>query len=148
MEFEMGKIVSVLILAIGLTGCAASGKQFSGLSEINDGTATAYLYRQKAFFAGGAMGEVILDDKKAGFIRNGGYISKSLEAGKHTLAVRGETVKSVDFEAKANETLCFKTSPRPGIVGARFTLTAVDLETCKTEMNGLKESINTVQDNI
>jgi len=77
------------ILAIGLTGCGATGAKFQGFTKPQANKALVYIYRPAAFSAAGVNYTAydVTNKKVIGAVRNGGYIKYNVKPGKITIAM-------------------------------------------------------------
>ena len=76
----------VITVAALLSGCAASGPTFVA-SPSSSNQSIIYLFRPAKFANGGSSPDVVLDGKKVGSLKNGGYIPLSVSPGPHTLEI-------------------------------------------------------------
>ena len=103
------KLTSLMLaLVILLTGCAASGSQFSGVQAYGGNSATLYIFRQSKFVGGGECPAMYLSGTKVGCLKNGGYMRVQLQAGSHKLETRNRMLEmgpepSINFSAKPGE---------------------------------------------
>ncbi len=82
----------ILLLALAITGCAASGQKYADMkNEIYShppGKSRVVFYRVYKLAAGGGWPPVLIDGEKCGTIKNKGFLFCDLEPGKHTVNVR------------------------------------------------------------
>jgi len=81
------KIILFILSALILSGCAASGQNFSGLEPISDTEGKVYLYRPYNFFQGGTWPTVFINGEKRFTLKNQGYLVLSLPAGQYDLKI-------------------------------------------------------------
>ena len=133
-----------LSLVIGLTGCGAKGKQFSGFKTPEKGKGIVYVYRPSSFIGGGVYYEVKNknnNDEVIGTLRNGGFISKQMLPGQKVLWAKTESTTTVPVTVKANEIVCVKGPVGMGFLVGRPDLKNIDKQTCKLEIKETQESI-------
>ena len=70
----MNRLLPVALLIV-LAGCSAKGPRFAGIGPTYDDFARLYILRQSHFYAGGQVQTVFINDKRYGFLRNGGYVT-------------------------------------------------------------------------
>ncbi|WP_086932925.1 DUF2846 domain-containing protein [Agarilytica rhodophyticola] len=68
-----------------LIGCTATGPAFEQVAEPQNEKAIAYFFRQAAFYGSGSCPDLIIDQKKMGCLKNGGFFEVELEPGEHTI---------------------------------------------------------------
>lgn len=84
----MRLITSILVAALMLAGCAASGPRYVDKSFIEPGKAVVFFYRPNRFFQGGGGPDVYVNDVKEFRMLNGGYSYLLLNPGKHVVSPR------------------------------------------------------------
>jgi len=81
----MKKIMFLIVLGI-LSGCAATGQQFSIMDlGVNNSDAVIYLYRPSRFANSAGYPKITLDGENKGGLKNGGYLVFRVSPGSHTI---------------------------------------------------------------
>lgn len=133
------------LLVVGLTGCGASGKQFSGFKTPEKGKGMVYIYRPSGFVGAGVYYDVKNEtdnDHVIGTLRNGGFISQEMTPGKKVLWAKTEARHSIPVNVKENEIVCVKGGVGFGILIGRPELINVSKSICELEIKDTKESID------
>ena len=66
------KVLALLIISFGLTGCA-TGPKFTAVSAVEPSKALVYIYRDSNFTNSGITPPVMIDGKQHEGVTNGGY---------------------------------------------------------------------------
>lgn len=78
----------VLLAALVLAGCGASGPQFRPeLIENSDAMSTIFVYRMSQFVGKGYTASIVLDGQPMGRLKDGGYIYTSVPPGRHVVEI-------------------------------------------------------------
>ncbi|MEX1666648.1 DUF2846 domain-containing protein [Zhongshania arctica] len=75
----------IFTLAALLVACTATGPAFQQVADSKNDKAIAYFYRQAAFYGSGFCPDLVVDSKKIGCLKNGGFFEIELEPGEHTV---------------------------------------------------------------
>ena len=86
-EARRALAVAATAAAALLSGCAATGPQFSGVAKPVEDKGDVYLYRTSALFAVAQSFSVTLDGKDVGQLYNASYLQMRVSPGKHELKV-------------------------------------------------------------
>jgi len=139
-----------------LSGCAATGQNFSGFQSQSDNSAVIVIYRPDLFRAGGQSVIVSVDSKEVGILRNAGWLSVPTTQGEHSIKLderfrlwQKETVLKV--ETKQSESIALRVLPGgmtglypipsgPVMTFGPWTIQQVSNEVALTELKSLKES--------
>jgi len=81
------RTILVLLSIFLLTGCAASGQNFSTLEAVSNTEGKVYIYRPNKFFQGGTWPTVFINGEKRFELKNQGYIVFNLPPGQHNLKI-------------------------------------------------------------
>lgn len=134
------KSLSVFLVALTLSACAATGTQFDSFKQPSEGQSMIYVYRPKAFIGGGVHFKVAANDTIIGRLRNGGYVEKELPPGEYDIWAQTEAKRSTLLELKPNETRCVRAGVNMGMWVGRPYFETVSLNECKKGIQGLKHS--------
>jgi len=81
------KLISLILAIFILSGCAATGKNFSTLEPLSSSEATVYIYRPSKFFQGGTWPTVFIDGEERFTLKNEGYVFIDLSPGEHEIKI-------------------------------------------------------------
>lgn len=128
-----------------LSGCGASGQQFTQFATPKSDKALVYVYRPSSFVGGGVYYDIHVtntstSDSIAGKLVNGSYLQIDLPAGENELWGKTESKSSVTLDAKKGETYCVKGGVGIGFIVGRPNLDIVDMTTCKIEIAETKQN--------
>ena len=140
----MIKTTSVgLMVSIGavlfLSGCGASGQQFSQFATPKQDRGLVYVYRPESFVGGGVYYDIHVTNPSnpdfiAGELVNGSYVQIDIPSGENEIWGKTESKSSVTLDVKKGETYCVKGGVGIGFLVGRPNLEVVDMATCKTEI--------------
>ncbi|NBL00754.1 MAG: DUF2846 domain-containing protein [Erysipelotrichia bacterium] len=140
----LGLVFSASVVLF-LSGCGASGQQFSQFSTPKPDKALVYVYRPSAFVGGGVYYNIHVTNTStpdfiAGELVNGSYLQIDVPAGENELWGQTESKSSVTIDAKKGEIYCVKGGVGIGFIVGRPSLDIVDMTTCKTEIIETKQN--------
>ena len=129
--------VIVLLLAVFIVGCAASGAAFKQIQAPDPGNAVVYLMREGGFVGAAYCPNVEANQEKVGCLKMNGYIRIEVPAGENKLCFCKSALEvGNDFEItlslKEGEIRYFQWVPKVGdftVVGGNVYATGGDLET-------------------
>ena len=145
MKFLIRGLLITAALAF-LSSCGAGGAKFSGLEKPAKDTAQVYFYRPSSFLQSGNYPNIIINDKKIGELKTGGYLKVVLPEGEHTAWFTGDNVftwihkkRGVKLNLEKGKTYFYKLS----ITGQySYSIKPVtDKEAALKDLQKLKESI-------
>lgn len=150
----MKKIISLsvlTVLSLGIIGCAASGKKFSGFQVPKQDKGLLYIYRDNQMFGAGNDYSVInkTDKKEIGILKNGGYLVSEMNTGNNEIIIDVVGISNVLYPIQmiTDSTVGHKVFIRKNEISClRFDLgfggkqVEVDKETCQQEIKNLKDS--------
>ena len=122
-----------------LSGCGASGAQFSQFATPKQDQGLVYVYRPKAFGGSGVYYDIHVTnpstpDLIAGELVNGSYVQIDVPSGESEVWGKTESKSSVTLDIKKGETYCVKGGVGIGFLLGRPNLEIVDMDTCKKEI--------------
>lgn len=92
------KILRIVALLVFVSGCAtASGPVFRAVPQKTPNYSNVILYRPFTEFKKGTRPNVYIDKKKIGGLNTGGFITTTVQPGRHLLTL-GANVFAWDFE--------------------------------------------------
>lgn len=143
----MSKTILGIVVSIGavvlLSGCGASGQQFSQFTAPKPDRAQVYVYRPESFVGGGVYYDVHITnsmnpDRIIGELVNGSYIEFDVPSGESEVWGKTEAKSSITLDVKTGETYCVKGGVGIGFLVGRPNLEIVDMATCKNEIAGTR----------
>jgi len=122
-----------------LSGCGASGQQFSQFATPKQDRGLVYVYRPSSFVGGGVYYDIHVtnpsnSDFIAGELVNGSYVQIDIPSGESEIWGKTESKSSVTLDIKKGETYCVKGGVGIGFIVGRPNLEVVDMAICKTEI--------------
>ena len=132
-----------LIVSVGavlfLSGCGASGQQFSQFATPKQDRGLVYVYRPSSFVGGGVYYDIHVTNPSnpdfiAGELVNGSYVQIDIPSGESEIWGKTESKSSVTLDVKKGETYCVKGGVGIGFIVGRPNLEVVDMAICKTEI--------------
>ena len=132
-----------LIVSVGavlfLSGCGASGQQFSQFATPKQDRGLVYVYRPSSFVGGGVYYDIHVTNPSnpdfiAGELVNGSYVQIDIPSGDSEIWGKTESKSSVTLDIKKGETYCVKGGVGIGFIVGRPNLEVVDMTTCQTEI--------------
>lgn len=134
----VGLMVSTGVVLF-LSGCGASGQQFSQFATPKQDRGIIYVYRPESFVGGGVYYDIHVTNPSnpdfiAGELVNGSYVQIDIPSGENEIWGKTESKSSVTLDVKKGETYCVKGSVGIGFFVGRPNLEVVDMATCKTEI--------------
>lgn len=119
-------IVTFSLFIIFLSGCSATGSNFSTVSSAPSDKASVYFYRPKAFSGGGVSVALVDNGKNFASLQNGQFIQKLFNPGQHKFHTDTAAIdKEVNLDLKAGETYFVRTGIRMGMWVGTWYLTRV-----------------------
>ena len=143
----MSKAILGMVVSIGavvlLSGCGASGQQFSQFSTPKPDRAQVYVYRPESFVGGGVYYDIHVTnpmnaDLIVGELVNGSYMEFDVPSGESEVWGKTEAKSSVTLDVKTGETYCVRGGVGIGFLVGRPNLEIVDMATCKSEIVGTR----------
>lgn len=151
------KTLSLVLLSVQLlSGCAASGRSFSGFQQPPEKSAAIVVYRPDLFRAGGQSVRVAIDKEEVGILRNAGWLSIHVSPGERQITLEERfalfqkdtalTVKALAGKSIALRVLpggmtgIYPVSTGPVMTFGPWTIQQVPTEAALTELKSLKES--------
>ncbi|WP_060825053.1 hypothetical protein [Sulfurospirillum cavolei] len=136
------KIFSIIVAmggAIFLSGCGASGQQFTQFAKPQPDLGLVYVYRPSAFLGSGVYYDVHVtnsstQDYVAGELVNGSYVQVAVPVGENEVWGQTESKSSVTLDVKQGETYCVRGSVGIGFIVGRPNLEIVDMATCQAQI--------------
>ena len=139
-----------------LTGCAATGKSFSGFQSPSEKSAVIVVYRPDLFRAEGQSVRVSIDNNEVGVLRNAGWLSIHTTHGEHSVTLderftfwQKDTVLKVETQQGepialrvllGGMTGLYPMPSGPVMTFGPWTIQQVSTETAQAELKNLKES--------
>ena len=132
-----------LMVSIGsvlfLSGCGASGQQFSQFATPKQDRGLVYVYRPSSMLGGGVYYDIHVTNSSntdfiAGELVNGSYVQIDIPSGESEIWGKTESKSSITLDVKKGETYCVKGGAGIGFLVGRPNLEIVDMATCKTEI--------------
>ena len=128
-----------------LSGCGASGQQFSQFATPQPDKSIVYVYRPGSLFGSGVQYDIHVTnpsnpDVIAGELVNGSYLKIDIPEGENELWGQTESKASVTLDIKKGETYCVKGGVGIGFILGRPNLDIVDMNTCKIEIAETKQN--------
>ena len=132
-----------LMVSIGsvlfLSGCGASGQQFSQFATPKQDRGLVYVYRPSSMLGGGVYYDIHVTNSSntdfiAGELVNGSYVQIDIPSGESEIWGKTESKSSITLDVKKGETYCVKGGVGIGFLVGRPNLEIVDMATCKTEI--------------
>ncbi|MDB5800532.1 MAG: hypothetical protein JWL63_1471 [Rhodocyclales bacterium] len=131
-----------------LSGCAATGPQFSPVSQMSPGNGVIYIYRPDAGANRAIAPGIKVDGREYSTLRNNGYMPFELAAGEHEIDVvlsdryKGEGAIKLRLRPQTEMYLRLSTSYERGggmihrqfrLEGVNSEVGSVEIQTCKLE---------------
>ncbi len=139
-----GLIVSATAVLF-LSGCGASGQQFSQFATPQPDKGLVYVYRPSSLLGAGVYYDIHVTNPSnpnliAGELVNGSYLKIDVPVGESEVWGQTESKASVTLDIKNGETYCVKGGVGIGFIVGRPNLDIVDMNTCKTEIAETKQN--------
>lgn len=136
------KALSLMVLVgavIALSGCGASGQQFTQFATPKADRGLVYVYRPSSFVGGGVYYDIHVTnpanaDFIAGELVNGSYVQIDVPSGESEIWGKTESKSSVTVDVKQGETYCVRGGVGIGFLVGRPNLEIVDMATCRTQI--------------
>jgi hypothetical protein len=133
--------IAVLIAAVVLTGCAASGPKMtelaSSMPKLKADQGRVFFYRKSGMMGAGIQPDVQLDGKVVGESKPGGFFYVDTIAGSHEAAASTEVSNKVSFVLASRETKYVRTDPTLGVLVYRIVPTLVGADEAKNDISTL-----------
>lgn len=134
---------SMFFMVLYLSGCAATGPEFSNIIEPPAEKSQIYIYRPWAFTAGGVGLPIMHNGEQLPYLlHNKGYLNYLAQPGRHEIHVNasGMIDRKFQFDSSPGETYFLKLSVENyvAVMGTRLKL--VEKEAAVKEMEGFKLS--------
>ena len=84
--YAISPIIFIGCALVFAAACAGAGQSFERVSVPGD-QAVIYIYRMESDCLSDRVPEVLIDDKKIGSLKNGGYVVARVEAKVHTVKI-------------------------------------------------------------
>lgn len=136
------KIFSIIVAAgatMFLSGCGASGQQFTQFAKPQPDKGLVYVYRPSAFMGSGVYYDIHVTnpsapDYVAGELVNGSYVQIDVPVGENEVWGKTESKSSVTLDVKQGETYCVRGGVGIGFIVGRPNLEIVDMATCQAQI--------------
>jgi hypothetical protein len=107
------QIALLLIVAVLIQGCAATGKNFSGVELPSKSNSVVYFLRRSNFTGAAYCPPVQIDGTDIGCLKNGGFIRYELANGTHEIKIRKRFLEVGDeitetLEARGGEVIFYE----------------------------------------
>ena len=123
----------MLLSAILLSSCGASGPAFQPVTPIPTGKGVVYIYRSSSI-VGGVSGTCKADDSPITKIKNGGYFPYIASPGSHHFTVTTEATNEADVTVDKGGEKYLKTTVGIGVIVGHLKFTEVPPELGKSEI--------------
>lgn len=134
--------IALMLVAIILTGCAASGAKYTeistSLTKIEKGKGRIYFYRKDGSWGAGVQPNIKLNGVVVGESKPGGFFFIDQKAGEYSASTKTEVEKSVNFSLAAGEKKYIQTSIGFGFLVWRVTPQLVEKELAENELQSLR----------
>lgn len=139
-------LIIVLFVSLVLSGCGASGSQFTDFTKPSKNKSMIYIYRPFSTYGAGLSYSVYTGNKikltendEIGYLRNNGYIYKEMSPGEN-IQFKADYVNSVSLDLKPNEIYCIKGATYFSWPGHAPSLTIVNKSICENEIKETHKS--------
>src|SRR3989442_2447364 len=132
--------LTVLSLAIVLTGCATGIKQkdmASSIPTLQAEKGRIYFYRSASMLGAAIQPSIMLDGAKVGESKPGGFFFVDGDVGNHEVATSTEVEKKLTFTLDKGEVKYVKTSPSFGVLVGRIVPELVSPAAAEKELPDL-----------
>jgi hypothetical protein len=130
----------VLVLAIGLTGCASGVKHedmVDAIPTLQSDAGRIYFYRSASMFGAAIQPSIQLDGTQVGESKPGGFFYVDAKAGNHEVMCATEVEKKLTFTLDKGEVKYVKTSIGLGLLIGRVVPELVGQEEAQKELPDL-----------
>lgn len=132
---------AITILAILLSGCAASGMKMkdmaSSIPSVPADKGRVYFFRSSSMVGAAVQPSVTLDGKTVGESKPGGFFFVDATPGSHDVAISTEVEKKLTFTLDKGETKYVRTSISFGVMAGHVIPTVVSAEEAQKELPDL-----------
>lgn len=135
------RVLTTLVLASTLAGCAATGTKFAAQEASTPAVAAdkgrVYFYRANSMVGAAIQPELHLDGKVVGKSQPGGYFYVDADAGSHEAQASTEATNKVSFVLDKGETKYVRTKVQMGLMVGRVVPELVGAEEARKELTDL-----------
>jgi hypothetical protein len=129
--------VTVLLGAIFLTSCGASGPSFTQVTP-PAGKGVVYIYRQSSMIGPGVFGTAKVNGRPITKIKNGGYYPYIATPGNNHFEITTEATNEANVMVEKGSQKYLKTTVGMGLLVGRLKFSEVSPEIGKNEISGCK----------
>ncbi|NVD99032.1 DUF2846 domain-containing protein [Massilia sp. BJB1822] len=136
--------IAAIALAVGLTGCAATGPKFqdaeAAAPKLSADQGRIYFYRGTSYFGAALQPSIVLDGTAVGNSQRGSYFYVDAKPGSHEAQTSTEATNKLSFVLESGEIKYVRTSVGLGLMVGRVVPELVGAEEARKEIADLNYS--------